>query len=102
MKLNELQSLFSEAMIGKDGHGRAATKLESQLRSTEKLTAARQIEIYRNSTLSGLQNALSELFPVCLRLVGKDFFYALSLRYVYHFHSVSPDLGGFWQRFSVF
>jgi hypothetical protein len=99
MRLAELQALFSEAMLDEDGFGSASARLESQISSGLKLSAARQIGIYRNSTLAGLQNALSEIFPVCMRLVGEDFFYALTRRYVCHFPSRSPDLGDYGEDF---
>lgn len=102
MKLTELQALFSEAMFADDGQGAATVRLASQIRNGDKLSAARQIEIYRNSTLAGLQNALSEIFPVCQRLVGEQFFYALTRHYVRHYPSRSPDLGDYGKDFPAF
>jgi hypothetical protein len=44
--------------------------------------SAQRFEIYRNNVIGGLINALCERFPVCLRLVGEEFFRPMAYTYV--------------------
>lgn len=46
------------------------------------LPPLRRFAVYRNNLAVGLIDALCARFPVCMRLVGEEFFRALALRYV--------------------
>jgi hypothetical protein len=52
------------------------------LRAAHGLAPLRRFAIYRNNVVVGLIDALSERFPVCLRLVGEEFFSAMAQCYV--------------------
>ncbi len=51
-------------------------------------TPSRRFAVYRNNVIAGLIDALGERFPVCLRLVGEEFFGAMAGCFV----RVSPPL----------
>lgn len=46
------------------------------------LPTTRRFAVYRNNVVAGLIDALAERFPVCVRLVGQDFFRAMAHSYV--------------------
>ncbi len=52
------------------------------LKAAHGLSAARRFAVYRNNVIAGLTDALAERFPVCLRLVGEDFFRAMAHAYI--------------------
>jgi hypothetical protein len=57
----------------------------------------RRFSVYRNNVIGGLINALHARFPVCLRLVGEDFFDQMAWHYVRASLPQSPimsDYGG--------
>jgi hypothetical protein len=51
------------------------------LKAAHDLRPARRFAVYRNNVVVGLIDALSERFPVCLRLVGEEFFRAMARCY---------------------
>ena len=54
-----------------------------------------RLAIYRDNVLSALADALALSHPVCVRLVGDEFFAALARRFAREVHSRSPDLGDY-------
>lgn len=63
---------------------------------------ARRFAVYRNNVVAGLIDALSERFPVCLRLVDEEFFRATALRYVRVSLPRTPMLFEYGQDFAEF
>jgi hypothetical protein len=61
-----------------------------------------QFTIYRNSILGRFQKALQDIYPVCHRLVGHDFFMAMATAYIEQTPSHSPDLNEYGQLFADF
>lgn len=51
------------------------------------------IEIYQSSTFGALQKVLKEIYPVCLKLVGEEFFIAMIEDFIIANPSLSPDIG---------
>lgn len=74
--LRELQGQFLAAVFDRD------EQLLPQLRATGRLSPQEQIAVYRGSVHGILCKALCEVYPVCLRLVGDEYFDALCLRYI--------------------
>lgn len=74
----------------------------NHLLANHQRSASHQIEIYRNSIFGGLLKSLSEIYPVTRRLVGKDFFDALCLRYIARTPSTRPDINFYGQTLADF
>ena len=51
------------------------------------------IEAHRTSVAGKWLCSLEQIYPVCGRLVGKDFFSVLARHYIQAHPSRSPDLG---------
>ena len=96
MRLPELQTAFAKAL--KDGLVIGDTGIVS----TAALSAEQRVAIYRSSILGSLQNTLSEIYPVCQKLVGDDFFFAMAEDYCRQTPSQSPDLGDYGETFPAF
>jgi hypothetical protein len=60
------------------------------------------MDIYKNSITGGLQKAMKEIYPVCAKLVGNEFFYAMSKIYINETPSTSYDLADYGENFSEF
>jgi len=80
----------------------AIYSLKHTLRETPQLTTDAQISIYTNSINSGLVNALSNIYPVCEKLVGERFFHIMVLEYIQSYPSLSPDLANYGADFSLY
>ena len=80
----------------------AAYSLNKKLKRTSKLTTNDQISIYTNGINNGLINALRNIYPVCEKLVGNDFFHILGLAYIRDHPSLSPDLANYGNDFSFY
>jgi hypothetical protein len=72
------------------------------LKATHGLAPLRRFAIYRNNVVAGLINALSERFPVCLRLVGEKFFRAMTQCYVRVSLPRTPMLFEYGEDFAEF
>lgn len=72
------------------------------LKATRGKPPLRRFAIYRNNVVAGLIDALSERFPVCLRLVGQEFFRAMAQRYVSVSLPRTPVLFEYGEDFAEF
>jgi hypothetical protein len=72
------------------------------LKTTQGSRPARRFAVHRNNVVVGLIDALSERFPVCLRLVGESFFRAMARRYVRVSLPRSPMLFEYGEEFPEF
>jgi hypothetical protein len=72
------------------------------LKATHGKPPLRRFAIYRNNVVVGLIDALSERFPVCLRLVGDEFFRAMAQRYVRVSQPRAPMLFEYGEDFADF
>jgi hypothetical protein len=66
------------------------------------LSALSQYTAYRHSVQGGLIKALEEIYPVCQKLVGEDFFATMALEYIRHNPSTSPDLTDYGSNINLF
>jgi len=100
MELNALQNLFYNALSEK--HPPNTEELEQRIKAAKNLTLAQGLAVYRGSVIGKLNQTLSSIYPVCYRLVGKNFFEATALTYISRFPSLSPDLGDYGEQFPDF
>lgn len=96
LALHELQQLFVRGLQDE------SDDILSCIKSDAKLSAQNHLEIYRSSIIGAKQKVLTEIFPVCHNLVGKDFFLAMANAYIAEYHSLSPDLGNYGLFFPIF
>lgn len=101
MTLAELQHLFAAAALGTASTADRA-RLEAHLQESPLLPARQGIEAYRASVNGKLRRSLEQIYPVCHRLVGEEFFQALASSFLERAVSRSPDLGDFGAGFSTF
>ena len=80
----------------------AATDFLNLIRSSEQLSSLQHLAIYKNSIKGSLQNVLKEIFPVCQKIVGEDFFIMMINEYIAMTPSLSPDMGDYGQTLSQF
>ncbi len=66
------------------------------------LSPALQFEIYANGITGRFQKILLRIYPVCLKLVGKDFFIGMATGYIETTSSHSPDLNTYGGDFASF
>ncbi|KAF0122956.1 MAG: hypothetical protein FD148_2860 [Methylocystaceae bacterium] len=62
----------------------------------------RRFAIYRNNVCVGLVDALAERFPICLQLVGDEFFRAMAQCYVRERLPRTPMLFEYGDAFATF
>ncbi|WP_363351429.1 DNA-binding domain-containing protein [Methylocystis echinoides] len=74
----------------------------SGLKAWHKGAVTKRFSVYRNNVIFGLINALAERFPVCLRLVGADFFGAMAKSFVRSSPPKSPILVEYGEGFPGF
>jgi len=79
------------------------TLFESQKQFITSLnTEKNETIIYLNSIIGSLQKTLKEIYPVCEKLVGEDFFLAMTKNYIAITPSLSPDLADYGESFANF
>lgn len=96
----ELQGLFYDAIATKVPD--SIERLKPQMCSTEHLSFERGLSAYQGSVVGKLLRALEDIYPVCCRLVGADFFAAMARQYVRRHPSRSPDLGDYGEQLPAF
>jgi len=69
---------------------------------TEIMTQSQRIDIYRNSILGGMSGALTNIYPVCVKLLGETYFTRMVAGYLREYPSHSPDLGGYGHYLSEY
>lgn len=99
-ELSELQGLFLAAVSGEDGGARE--RLATRLERSGTLSVLQGIEAYRTSVAGKWLRSLEQIYPVCSRLVGQEFFSALARHYIQAHPSRSPDLGDFGSHLPAF
>lgn len=63
---------------------------------------ADRLAIYRHNAFSNYRNALADVYPVVLKLVGADFFAFAARRFIREHRSASGDLGDYGAEFPAF
>ncbi len=97
MPLHELQQSFLNAFNDDDN-----TDFVDEVVNAGTLSAEQRLQVYKDSITASLVNTLAEIYPVCLRLVGEEYFHAMANIYVKQTPSYSPDLGDYGETFAKF
>ncbi|HEX4044038.1 MAG TPA: DNA-binding domain-containing protein [Gammaproteobacteria bacterium] len=96
LRLHDLQQLFIDGLIGKN------QVIIEHIRADKTLSAAAHLAIYQSSCIGVLQKALTDVYPVCHKLVGADFFIGMITEYIYHHPSYSPNLSEYGEHLADF
>lgn len=94
--LRELQLAFAGAVL--DGR---ADELAPRVRSIE-IAGAERVQVYRNNALVSLTQALADVYPVVVRLVGEGFFGQIARAYIRAYPSRSGNLHEFGRQLPLF
>ncbi|HVV69064.1 MAG TPA: DNA-binding domain-containing protein [Gammaproteobacteria bacterium] len=96
LSLNDFQKQFVQ---GLQSQGEAILQ---SISATKQLSPKERLAIYQGSIFGIKQKSLKEIYAVCNRLVGEDFFIGMVNEYITATPSTTPDLGGFGADFSDF
>jgi Putative DNA-binding domain len=96
LTLDELQKKFVMSLNEK------SNAIFEWIDSSETLSAEEHFAIYKHSIAGALQIALKEIYTVCHKLVGNDFFIFMINHYILHNKSYSPTLAGYGGNFPLF
>jgi hypothetical protein len=91
--LRELQRDLSAAFRERDVEGAATRRVLAALRPMGRVDAARGIEVYRGALRHVVEDALREILPVCVELVGERCFRTIARLHAERHRSEHPDLG---------
>ena len=97
--LATLQQIMTDALLTTNTDNVKAAEL---LNGTSGLSAEQRLSIYRDSIQVMLTNTLKEIYPVCCRLVGDEFFTHMAEYFIRQHPSVSPDLNDYGVAFAEF
>jgi hypothetical protein len=100
--LDEIQHLVRDAIFETDRDGPALNAVSRYILPTASKTSAERVKIYKSAILGTLERALGNIYPVCQRLVGKQFFDGMARQYAYRTPSTSPDLANYGDGFAQF
>ena len=70
--------------------------------STAQLSFDQSLAIYRKSKQAQLAAVLAEIYPVCQKIVGADFFHGMTQLYINQTPSVSPNINEYGESFPQF
>ncbi len=102
ISIQSMQTLFMNAIFENLEKPVATNELGKHLTYNERLSVDEQISIYRDSVFGGLIMALQEIYPVCHKLVGQDFFDFMATQYINKHQSLSPDLTDYGEHLANF
>ncbi len=87
--LDDLQNQFVKGLYSQ------SDAIMQYIPATNKLAAKQRLQIYQSSIFGIKQKSLQEIYSVCNKLVGDDFFIAMINKYIDLTRSNSPDLAGY-------
>ncbi|BFM49984.1 DNA-binding domain-containing protein [Marinomonas sp. THO17] len=91
-----MQADFIQAILTQD-----ANSLQPYLRGNQEDNAIR-FKVYQNNIIVSLQDALSDIFPLTLKLVGTDFFRAMARAYLLKYPPNTPIISEYGASFAEF
>jgi len=100
MSLLELQQSFYRSVF--DTESTKNAEFYERIKPTVNLSGEQSVNIYKDSILGGLTEALSSIYPVCVKLVGEKFFNHMVADYMKRYPSSSPDLGDYGSEFHLY
>ncbi len=98
MSLLELQQSFYRAVF--EPESLENDEFYECIKPTVNMSGEKLVNVYKDSILGGLIEALSSIYPVCVKLVGEMFFNHMIADYLNRYPSDSPDLGDYGAEFS--
>ncbi|MBV1874094.1 MAG: DNA-binding domain-containing protein [Gammaproteobacteria bacterium] len=98
MKLKALQEAFYEGVFNPKKQN--IDKVCAEINPSSSLSSRDLLSIYRGSILGGMTSALAQIYPVCNKLVGSDYFDHMVAGYLQKYPSGSPDLGNYGEHLS--
>lgn len=102
ISLAELQALFREAVFETGAEQPATRALSRHVNATAGLSSMQHLQIYQRAVMSTLERALEQIYPVCLQLVGDEFFGGMARIFARRYPSRSPDLADYGAEFAEF
>lgn len=96
LPLSELQKKFVAAL------NQTSTDVLNYIQSGLILSAAAHLAIYQGSIKGSLQKTLKDIYPVCHKLVGEEFFLGMIDKYIADHPSRSANLGEYGEQFATF
>lgn len=100
--LQQLQELFYTSVFEHGSENHTTSKLGHYINETEGLSSIDHFNIYKGSITASLNRALREIYPVCNRLTGDNFFNAMGKEYMRNTTSRSADLANYGEDFQNF
>ncbi len=102
ISLEQLQELFYKAVFEHSPGNTDTSELGHYINETEGLSSVDHFTIYKASITAKLNRALREIYPVCHRLTGDDFFNAMGREFMRVTPSRSADLANYGENFPEF
>ncbi|MCK5830509.1 MAG: putative DNA-binding domain-containing protein [Methylococcales bacterium] len=98
MSLKALQQSFIQQLA----HSQSADKFLEYLEPCGNLLPEHQLAIYQNNVRGALQKSLAQVYPVCQKIVGDNYFKQLASVYIKQYPSKHHDLNSYGEYFSDF
>lgn len=98
MNLRDMQKAFYEGIFNPKNQNNLAQLSETITETEALLSSEDRISIYRGSILGGITEALTAIYPVCVKLVGETYFTHMVAGYLTQYASGSPDLGNYGEH----
>jgi hypothetical protein len=95
-KINNYQQQFIDCLLSSE------QEVSEEIFMGNRASLDIRFSVYRNNVIFGLINALEDKFPVCLRLLGTDYFRQLAKEYVIDNLPNSPVVFEYGESFSKF
>lgn len=94
--LHTLQNHFASGLSSDND------QILAYIKQNKKLSAKEHLTIYQSSIFGALQKTLKDIYAVCHKLVGEDFFIHMINTYIQGHASRSPDIASYGESFSEF
>ena len=91
-----------EGFIKQLSHTQSSNAFLGYLSPCGKLSAEQQLAIYQNNVRGALQNTLAQVYPVCRKILGENYFKQLARVYIKNHPSTHYDLNRYGELFSDF
>ena len=86
MRLRDLQKQFMAGIYGQ------SNAVCDYIHPSQYLSPPQRLAIYQSSVIANLVQALGDIYPVCGRLLGQEFFDAMAKRFIAKHPSEGPNL----------
>ena len=100
--LSQIQRSVRDAVFEAGRDGPALRAASQHVLPGAGMTSTEHLTIYKGAILGTLERALGNIYPVCERLLGQEFFAGMARQFAYETPSTSPDLANFGDGFDTF